>query len=316
MEEQDKTLFAMDTWFSLTAYGENAGSALDAAEREVRRLESLFSVTDPDSELYALNHSGGLAVAVSGDMAQLLAFSLEMAEETDGRFDPTIYPLLTAWGFTTQEYRVPGQSEIDQLLTLTGYALIEQTEKNVEIPEGTQLDFGAVAKGYTGDRLAALMKEEYGISSALLNLGGNVQAIGRRPDGTPWRIGIRDPYGEDMLGVLEVEDAAVITSGGYERFFTGEEGKTYWHIIDPATGHPADSGLISVTVTGKEGAMCDALSTALFVMGVDGAADYWRTHSGFDMILVTEQDELYVTEGIAEQFDVASPQFSIKILNR
>lgn len=121
MEEQDKTLFAMDTWFSLTAYGESAGDALDAAERKVRRLESLFSVTDPDNELYALNHSVGVAVAASENMAQLLAFSLEMAKGTDGCFDPTIYPLLTAWGFTTQEYRVPGQSEIDQLLTQTGY---------------------------------------------------------------------------------------------------------------------------------------------------------------------------------------------------
>lgn len=254
--------------------------------------------------------------AVSEDMARLLDFSLEMAEKTDGRFDITIYPLLAAWGFTTQEYHIPNQAELDQLLTLTGYERIKLEENSVVIPDGTQLDFGAVAKGYTGDHIASLMKEEYGISSALLNLGGNVQTIGRKPDGTPWRIGIRDPYGESMLGTLEVEDAAVITSGGYERFFTGEDGKTYWHIIDPATGRPADSGLISVTVTGKEGALCDALSTALFVMGVDDAAAYWRTNPGFDMILVTGEDEIYLTEGIAEQFTAASTQFSINILNR
>lgn len=201
-------------------------------------------------------------------------------------------------------------------MLLTGYELIEQKENSVIIPDGTQLDFGAVAKGYTGDRVSALMKEEYGVTSALLNLGGNVQAIGRKPDGTPWRIGIRDPYGEDMLGTLEVEDAAVITSGGYERFFAGEDGTIYWHIIDPSTGYPADSGLLSVTVTGQEGTVCDALSTALFVMGADSATAYWKAHAGFDMILVTEQEEIYVTEGIAEQFEITSTQFSIKILNK
>ena len=120
-----------------------------------------------------------------------------------------------------------------------------------------------------------------------------------------------------MLGVLEVEDAAVVTSGGYERYFTGEDGRDYWHIIDPATGCPAESGLISVTTVGEDGTVCDALSTALFVMGLDQAASYWRSHPGFEMLLVTEQDEIYLTEGLAERFTLsdANEHLSLQIIN-
>lgn len=159
----------------------------------------------------------------------------------------------------------------------------------------------------------------YGVQSGIMNLGGNVALIGKNPDGNLWKVGIRSPYGEGTIGILEAEDCHIITSGGYERYFIGENGNLYWHILDPEDGMPADSGMISVSVIGDQGRMCDVLSTALFVMGLDRAQEYWRTHEGFEMILITEENEVYVTEGIRNQFQLNEasmgiPVYTIKII--
>lgn len=170
----------------------------------------------------------------------------------------------------------------------------------VTLPEGMEIDLGSVAKGYAG-QLAAQMLREHGVQSALLNLGGNVQTVGTKPGGFPWQIGIKDPQGEDAMMVLSVEDQAVVTSGGYERYFE-QDGQTYWHIMDPSTGHPADSGLISVTIVGDEGVVCDGLSTALFVMGLEKAADLWVQSCDFEAVFVTASGEVYITEGLRDHF--------------
>jgi thiamine biosynthesis lipoprotein len=165
-----------------------------------------------------------------------------------------------------------------------------------------EIDLGSVAKGYTGDRVIELLREN-GVTSALLNLGGNVQALGTKPDGSPWRVAVQDPSGDGCLGVLEIDDQAVITSGGYERYFV-EDGVTYWHIIDPADGAPARSGLISVTIVGDSGLLCDGLSTSLFVMGLEDAAQFWRENGGFEAVFVTESGQILITEGLQERFSL------------
>ena len=170
----------------------------------------------------------------------------------------------------------------------------------VTLPEGMEIDLGSVAKGYAG-QLAAQMLRNSGVESALLNLGGNVQTVGAKPDGSPWQIGIKDPKGEDAMMVLSIADQAVVTSGGYERYFE-QDGQTYWHIMDPFTGHPADSGLISVTIVGDEGVVCDGLSTALFVMGLEKAADLWAQSGDFEAVFVTASGEVYITEGLRDHF--------------
>lgn len=299
----EHSFFAMDTYITMSAYGGQAEEALTEAETLVRRLESQLSVTDESSEIYAANHSAGDSTIISEDTEELIAFALQMAQETGGALDPTIYPVLTAWGFTTEAYQVPAREELDRLLALVGYEQIGLEGISVTVPEGVQLDLGAVAKGYTSGRVAALLKG-YGVTSALINLGGNVQAIGGKPDGAPWRIGVRNPFTDGNLGVLEVEDQAVVTSGGYERYFTDEDGKVYWHILDPATGSPAQSGLVSVTVMSPDGKRCDALSTALFVMGRKKAEEYWREHGDFEMLLVTDERDIYLTEGLENIFSL------------
>ena len=169
------------------------------------------------------------------------------------------------------------------------------------MPTGMQLDLGAIGKGYTGDIISELLKV-HGVTSALLDIGGNVQMIGRKPDGSRWRVGIQNPFGEGRLGVLEGEDGAVVTSGNYERYFIGEDGKRYGHIIDPYTGYPAENGLASVSIIAKEGKRCDALSTAVYVMGLEKAIEYWRENGGFEMLLATDENEIYLTEGIKDDF--------------
>ena len=292
------TFFAMDTVMDFTIYGESG--LIDQSESLIASLESLVSVTDANSELYAINQTG--SGTLTGKASSLMEQALEICRRTDGALDLSIYPIVRAWGFTTGSYQVPDEAEIQALLPLVDYRKIQYDAATgtVTLPEGMEIDLGSVAKGYAG-QLAAQMLREHGVQSALLNLGGNVQTVGAKPDGSPWQIGIKDPQGEDAMMVLSVEDQAVVTSGGYERYFE-QDGQTYWHIMDPSTGHPADSGLISVTIVGDEGVVCDGLSTALFVMGLEKAADLWAQSGDFEAVFVTASGEVYITEGLRDRF--------------
>lgn len=310
--EKTESFFAMDTYITFIAYGENAETVLSQAKDRMMALEQLWSVTDAHSEIYAVNHANGQPVTVSGETAELLSFVLDMAKKTNGALDPTIYPVLLAWGFTIDEKRIPSAEELAELSERTGYEKVMQNGTAVQLPEGMMLDLGAVGKGYAGDVIVELLKGN-GITSALLDIGGNIQAIGAKPDGSDWRLGIRDPFGEGNVGVLRVRDTAVVTSGSYERYFVGEDGKQYGHIMDPSTGYPAESGLVSVVVIAKEGKLCDALSTSLFVMGLDQATEYWRQNGGFDMLLITETGEIYLTEGIRNSFSLDSYHSNMKV---
>lgn len=308
------TLFAMDTVMDLTVYG--AASVLDEAERRVSELESLFSVTEETSEIYQLDHTG--ACALSADSAALLEQALDLCERTDGALDLSIYPVVRAWGFTTGAYEVPAPETISKLLEQVDYRKIayDARSKTASLPDGMEIDLGSVAKGYTSNALIALLREN-GVTSALLNLGGNVHALGGKPDGSPWRVGIQAPQGDGYFGVLEIRDQAVITSGGYERYFE-QDGKTYWHIIDPATGCPAESGLLSVTIVGDDGVVCDGLSTSLFVMGLDDAAAFWRASDDFEAIFLDEDGNVTITEGLEGTFSLAEPdaQSELTVLHR
>lgn len=299
----ERTFFAMDTVMTLRLYQGGDGSLLDRAEARVRELEGLWSVTDGASEISTLNHDG--SAELSPETADLLRTALDMCRRTDGALDISTYPVLRAWGFTTGEYSVPGGEAIAALLPLVDYGRVALEAGAAALPPGMEIDLGSVAKGYTGDALAALLKQG-GAASALLDLGGNIQAVGSKPDGSPWRVAVRDPAGDGSVGVVEVVDQAVVTSGGYERYFE-EDGVLYWHIIDPATGWPARSGLTSVTVVGESGLLCDGLSTALFVMGREGALEHWRQHRDFEAVLVSEDGSVTITAGLEGRFTPADP---------
>lgn len=299
-------LFALDTYIEMTACGENAPQALELAEKRLAQLEAELSVTLPGSDIYEANSSARSArEPVSYELrpaaADALRQALHWAEVSGGAFDPTLCGLQQAWNFTGEQPRISEPQEIAALLEHSGYAKLRLSGRRLLLPPQMQLDLGGIGKGWIGDELLRLFKEQ-GVGSAVISLGGNVQALGARPDGSPWRIGLRDPNG-GSLGVLALRDKAAVTSGDYERFFM-LDGRRYSHILDPRTGRPADSGLRSVTVVGgsTEGAACDALATACCVLGLEGSIRLWRERLqqlGFGLLLVTADREIYLTEDLA-----------------
>lgn len=296
-EKSAQSFFAMNTYMTFTVYGSDSEEIIHEAQNKVYELEKLWSVTDTESDIYNINNSAGEAVTVNEKTTRLIEFALKMSEKTDGKLDPTLYPVVSAWGFTTGENRIPSKDEITEMLSRTGCENIHISGNTITAENGAMLDMGAVAKGYTGDEISEYLIDR-GVKSALLDIGGNIQAIGLKPDGTQWQIGLRNPFSDDILGVLEISDSTVVTSGNYERFFTGDDGRKYGHIIDSETGYPVENGLASVTIIGKEGKVCDALSTALFAMGLDGAVGFYRQNGGFDMIIITEDSKIYVTPDV------------------
>ncbi len=295
-----KQLFAMDTFMSFTAYGKNCEKAVDAAIAEVERLDALLSTGKETSEVSRINAAGG--GEVSEDTAVILREAMEVYERTEGLFDVTIYPLMELWGFPSQEYHVPTEEELREVLSLVDASKVEFDGERVSLLEGQRIDFGGIAKGYTSAKIMDIFRE-YGIESGMVTLGGNVQVLNKKLDGLKWQVAIRDPEREgEILGVLGVENRAVITSGGYERYFE-EDGKTYIHILDPRTGYPADGDLVSVTVVSEDGMLADALSTSLYLMGREGARAYWERYGEeFEMILVTKDAKILLTEGILGDF--------------
>ena len=266
-------------------------------------MDALLSTGEETSEVAQINANGG--GTLSEDTTYLLERSLDLYDSTNGVFDIAIYPIMDAWGFTTGNYTIPSDDMIESLLPLTDANDILYDKDSASISfakDGMKIDFGGIAKGYTSGRIADIYRE-CGVTSGLINLGGNVQVVGTKTDGSKWRVAVQSPEAEDdYLGILSTADRAVITSGGYERYFE-QDGMKYHHIIDPSTGHPANNGLVSVTIVSADGTLADGLSTSLFIMGKDKAAEYWRAHSDeFDTILEDEDGVLYVTEGIADDF--------------
>lgn len=299
-KEYSRDIFAMDTYMYLKAYGEHADTALGYSSEQILSLEEIFSVTSEKSDIWAINHSNGEPVSVSDDTIAVLNKAIEIGGKTNGALDVTIYPLLTEWGFTTDTQQVPTDDIIADKLKLIDYTKISVKGNTVQLPDNMQIDFGALAKGYTSDCVTEILKEN-GVKSALVNLGGNVHAVGTKPDGTLWKVGVQNPFSpSEQVCILEIADKAVITSGNYERFFTDENSRKYWHILDSADGFPADNGIVSVTIVGENGLLCDALSTALFVLGTDKAIDYWRNSADFEMILITDDEKIIYSEGLSD----------------
>ena len=313
--EATAQIFAMDTVMEVAAYGEHAEQAVKYTEKRIEELENRLSRTKADSLVSGLNRDGSIR-HLTYDYWNLIARAKEYRDATNGAFDITIAPVMDAWGFTGDSFRVPEQSELDTLLKKVNSDAIQMLgspSDSVTLGEGQAIDLGGIAKGYTSDWVEQTFRGD-GIENGKISLGGNVFVLGTKPDGSDWRVGIKDPRNESGLAaILSLRDAYAITSGGYERYFE-ENGKTYHHIIDPATGYPADSGLLSVTVVAADngpdwagagnGAMCDAFSTALFVMGEEQALDFWRNGGyDFDLVLVTEDGRVVITAGLADRFE-------------
>lgn len=292
-----KDLYAMDTLMFFQVYSDDS-SVCDGCVAIIQDLEAELSVTDPDSAVYAINENG--SGTLSDTAAALLQRTLDLSALTGGALDPTVYPLMQLWGFPSKDYQVPADGAIDQACSRVGWQNVTLEDGTVTLSNGAQLDLGAVAKGYAGQLCADYLHAQ-GIAGSI-NLGGNAQTVGDKPDGTPWQIGIADPDNTaNPIAVLQLQGTnAIVTSGDYQRYFE-QDGNLYHHIMDPATGHPARTGLRSVTVVCQDGLQADALSTALFVMGMEEAADLWRQQGGFEAVFIDAERQIFVTAGLADQ---------------
>lgn len=313
-EENSIDFYAMDTYMVIRAQG--AGDELlEEARALVEELDAALSADREDSEIALLNETG--EAALSEHTAYLLERALKLCRETGGALDISVYPVTRAWGFTTGEYRVPGQAEIDALLEHVDFRrvrIMDGEAPTAMAPEGTQIDLSGLAEGYAGDLLADLLREN-GVTSALLDLGGCIRTVGTKPDGSGWSIAVPDPAGGGNLGILTLADQAVASTSVSQTYFEDDDGSRWWSVIDPADGYPADNGLLSVTVVGDEGLYCTALATALFVLGPEAAESFWRAHGDFEMILVTDRETVRVTPGLSEAFAQVSRTYLLETIN-
>lgn len=295
----------LGTIITAKAYGANAQEALNLAFNRVGEIENKMSRYLTDSEVDLINQNAGKkAVPISEDTFFVIQSALDYAEKTDGALNPVIGNISQLWGIGTEDAKIPTQDELNMFLPHLDYQqlILTQDPYTAKLTsDKMRLDLGAIAKGYAADEMARILSEN-GITSALLNLGGNVVVLGEKPDHTPWTIGIQDPTQKnrgEIAGIIKAKDISVVTSGSYERYFE-KNGIRYHHIIDPATGYPAQNGVISSTIITQSSTLADALSTAIYILGKDKGLDLIESLSNVEAVIITDDDHIHTSSGISD----------------
>ncbi len=302
---------AMNTLMSIRVFSCSNGerdSAIRAFEDKINELDSLFDANNENSDVARVN-GANTEIKVSEDTAKIIEKSLLASSLTNGAFDITIMPVLKLWGFDNGSYGVPKKEDIKSALAFVGAEAVSVKEDTVIKKENSEISLGGIAKGYLGDELLKIA-EKYG-ASAVISLGGNIVLCGENEEKGLWTVGVKNPLeaNEIVCTFKHKGNASVVTSGGYERSFQ-KNGKTYHHIIDTKTGEPADSDLLSVTVIGEDGALCDAFSTALFSLGKEKAVKFAKEHNDFEYIFITESKEIIITDGV-KKCEILSEDFKL-----
>jgi thiamine biosynthesis lipoprotein len=300
------THLAMGTVMSHRTFGAYAEDGLAAVCREIDRLEGLLSRFLPRSDISRVNASAGFqSEKISSETCQVLSRAVDFSRAYPGCFDVTVGPLVDLWSEARQRLSSPDEASIRQALWLSNArdVMLDPWEMTAGLRNfGQGIDLGGIGKGFAGDRLMNIYRE-YGVTSACSNLGGNVVALGAKPDGSAWQVGIQHPRAEDrLLGTVAVIDETVVTSGDYQRCFIDDQGKRRHHILDPKTGYPAESGLVSATVVAENSMTADALSTILFIAGLEKAAEIMRGLVRTEAVLVDNDLRVYVTRGLIDRF--------------
>lgn len=311
-----KENYIFGTLVNIKLYDSQSEAIIDEAFSELSKLENILSVNKTNTLIDQINESSGISpVQVDEETYQLIEKSLYYSDLTSGAFDITIGPIVKLWGIGFPNFRVPSQSEIDDALPLIDYHLVTLNKANHSIyleKSGMQLDLGGIAKGYAADKVVQLLRQN-GVQRAMINLGGNLYALGDKPNHEPWIIGIQDPLDSrgEALGSIAVSNKSIVTSGIYERYNTGEDGKTYHHILNPSTGYPFDNEIAGVSIISDSSTDGDALSTSAFALGVKEGIDFIESLDGVDAIFVTTDKKIYITSGIKEGFNLLSSDYSI-----
>ncbi len=304
VEPRSQSFLMLGTVCRITIYDKPSDAAFKAAFERIKEIEEHMSIHMDESEISRVNRSAGrAAVPVSEDTFLVVQKALEIARLSGGAFDPTVGPLVEAWGIGGESPRRPSDEEIAHLLTLVGYdrVIIDEEEQTIFLSDtGMVLDLGAIAKGYAADEAARVLTE-HGVGSAIVNLGGNVLTVGLKVDGSLWRIGIQDPEQErgGYALIAELDGTSLVTSGPYERFFT-LEGEIYHHILDTTTGYPVVNEIISASIITESSFLADALSTTLYALGVEEGMALMESLEGVEAILLTADHRLLTTSGVPE----------------
>ncbi|MCR1935188.1 FAD:protein FMN transferase [Clostridium tepidum] len=315
-EPVSRETYLMGTIINIKAYGKNADKAVQASVDKISDIENKMSLNISTSEINKINKNAGIApVKVSKNTFDVVKASLIYSEKTKGSFDITVEPLVSLWGIGTDKARIPSKDEISNALSLINYkdVVINEKESTIMLKrKGQAIDLGAIAKGYTADELKKVLLN-YNVSSAFLNLGGNVYVLGNKPDKTPWKIGVQNPLEPrgDYLGIVSVSDKSVVTSGNYERFFE-RNGKRYHHIFDTKTGYPAEKGLISVSIISDKSIDGDALSTSVYTLGLDEGKKLIESLKDVEAVFVTNDKKVYITSGLKDIFKLTNTDFKLQ----
>lgn len=298
--------FALGTIINQEVYGANAQKASDEVSAKIKEMDALWTINSPGGDINKLNNNAGQGyVELNPETISILKEARKISDLSSGAaFDITVAPLVKAWGIGTDNPQVPADDVVKQLVSMVNYKGVqidEATNSAALQKKGQMVDLGGIAKGYIGD-LAIEIYKKNGITSAYANLGGNVVTLGNKPDGSPWKIGIQNPRGQnnDIVGVVEVADKAVVTSGDYQRYFI-KDGKRYCHIFDPHTGYPIDSGLMSVTIIASSSTDADGLAKAI-VLGLDKGMELVKKYGKAEAIFITNDKKIYVTPGLQDKF--------------
>jgi len=307
-----RTEHVLGTQCAITLYDHASAGSLDSCFARLREINARMSVRDPGSELDAVNDAAGKgAVPVTDDVFAVVRRALELARLSNGLFDPTVGPLVRLWGINTDHARVPSPAEVKAALSLVSWkdVVMDDTARTIELRRpAMSLDVGGVAKGYAADEMVRILAQK-GARSAIIDLGGNVFAMGSKPDGGPWSIGIQDSWGTRgaLLGVVQVRNRTVVTSGVYERFFQ-ENGKRFHHIMDTRTGFPVDNGIVSATVVADTSFAADGMTLTLLSMG-PGRGLALAHRLGLAAVMVASDRTVYTTPEIRAFFRITDPSF-------
>ena len=307
--ELRRSEFLMSTVVEAVVYvdDEEAGQqALTSAYQKAAELEAIMDRQQTESDVARINAAAGQhRVQVSAETFEVIRRGLEFGVLTDGAFDITVAPLLDLWGFGTGDTEVPTEADLAATLQWVDYQKVHISEERLEVfleDAEMRLDLGGIAKGYIVDQALDVLRQE-GMISGSFDAGGDIRVLGEKPDGSPWRIGIRDPRDRaNLAAIVELRDQSVVTSGDYERFFI-VDGERYHHILDPKTGMPT-RGLTSVTIIGDDAITTDTLSTAIFVMGLERGMDLIESLPGTETLIITADGQVHVSSGLSGQVEI------------
>lgn len=293
-EKVEDTGFYLDTTCTIEIDNMNKSKAtalIDEAFKECRRYEQLFSRTIKGSDIYKINHAQGKPVKVAPETIELINDALSICKETDGLFDITVGQLTSLWNFSSENPKVPAQADIDKALSTVNYKNIIVKDDTVQLKNpDTWLELGAIAKGFIGDKLSMYLRDN-GVTSGLINLGGNIITLGQADDGKgPWAIGIAAPYThqQEVVGKVDMIDETLVTSGVYERYFE-ENNKKYHHVLNPKTGYPVKTDILGISIRGDENnsTWCDGYSTTCLLLGSKKAKEYMKEKKDFSYAIIT-----------------------------